>query len=159
MMNGIKKNSTLEKIMAKSKKFPQLTFHVSQLPGCCGIGVVHNFEDAEPQYDWRTGKQKRLERPFKTKEEQAEGCYKGLLEATCYPRDHYAQLLIALVSNYEGIKNEAKQVQRPELQDLLIREGWTIHSVFINPNHGNEVTLFGKYFPERHEVPEEEDDF
>lgn len=146
--------------MTTSKKLPKLEFSIEQMPGCCGIGVVAHFKEEEGGYDWRTEKVKRVKRIFETKEEQAEDCYKRILEDTWNESiygEHYAQLLISLVSNYQG-KPAGKDIQFPELQDVLIREGWTIHSVFINPNHGNEVTLFGKYFPERDELPKEDDD-
>jgi hypothetical protein len=123
------------------KKYRRKTFAVDTMPGCCGIGVVRNFCDegaTEYSYFGRGGKKNPLR--FVTREEQAEACYAQLVQDT-----HYAQLLISLVSFYRDDNTS----QYPELEDVLQREGWTIYSVFINANTGNEVTLYGKYFQDR----------
>jgi hypothetical protein len=145
------------------KKYRKVGFEIEQMPGCCGIGVVFSFEetpDTEYVYSGWKATPVPVKPDFVTKEEQAEELYKRILEETWGPKarygGHYSQLMISLVSNYAD-KRDNKQ-QFPELEDVLLKEGWTIYSVFINPNHGNEVTLYGKYFPERNKHPDDEDE-
>jgi hypothetical protein len=145
------------------KKYRKVNFEIEQMAGCCGIGVVFSFEegpDTEYTYSgWNTVRVP-VKPEFVTKEEQAEELYKRILKETWGPEarygNQYSQLMISLVSNYAN--NRDNKHQFPELEDLLIKEGWTIYSVFINPNHGNEVTLYGKYFPERNKPYDEDED-
>lgn len=160
-----KKTKVIEE---KSKKqFPRLSFYVEQLPGCCGIGVVSNIKDEEGGWNSRSYRAEPPKKIHETKEEQAEALYKEIVERTKsggWDGDFYSQVLISLVSNYDRSfsPGRAGQHQNQELQDILLREGWTIYSVFINPNHGNEVTLYGKYFSDRtvhpDDLEEEEED-
>jgi hypothetical protein len=141
------------------KKYRKVDFTVDQMPGCCGIGVVCAFQESG-EWDYTGWRRKPAKSIFITKEEQAEELYKRILEETWGSKarygEGYSQLMISLVSNYAD--NRANKHQFPELEDLLIKEGWTIYSVFINPNHGNEVTLYGKYFPERNKPYDEDED-
>lgn len=133
---------------AKPRKiYPKKKFCVGQLGWCCGVGVIGGFDDDTGYYDWVAPKL------YTTREEQAEGCYKDILEGTTKEDGdgYYVQLLLTLVSSYgPGNGKTTGSAQFPELEEILIREGWTIASVFINPRHGNEVTMYTKYFPERH---------
>jgi hypothetical protein len=143
------------------KKYRKVLFDVDQMPGCCGIAVVFSFEEVgEYTYHGWEATRKRNQVEFVTKEEQAEELYKRILEETWGKKarygDHYSQLMISLVSNYADKRDNKHQF--PELEDVLLKEGWTIYSVFINPNHGNEVTLYGKYFPERNKHPDDEEE-
>lgn len=145
-----------KKLSKPRKKYRKILFEVDQLPGCCGIGAICQFEEEDMwEYSFRDW-QSRAKRPalFATKQEQAEELYQRILHETWGPSarygDGYSQLMISLVSNYA--KDGAHQ--QPELEQVLLKEGWTVYSVFINPNHGNEVTLYGKYFPERDKHPE-----
>jgi hypothetical protein len=122
------------------------------------------FRDKEPYYDYFSGKREEVKPKYATREEQAEACYKDFLKETNgggdYGDDFYSQLLVSVVSSY-GPENAPEKVgtaQYPELEEILLREGWTIYSVFINPNHGNEVTLYGKYFPDRTKHPDDEEE-
>jgi hypothetical protein len=161
-MMATKKSEEKEK-----KLFPKKQFYVAQLPGCCGIGVISDIQDSEGTWDFSRGSYGRMrpaKKEFFTKEEQAEAVYKEMVERTASDGwgigdGFYSQLLISLVSNYDRDFNErlAGQHQFPELQDILLREGWTIYSVFVNPNHKNEVTLYGKYFPERDKHPDDDE--
>jgi hypothetical protein len=141
------------------KKYRKVDFTVDQMPGCCGIGVVCEFQESG-EWDYTGWRRKPAKSIFITKEEQAEELYKRILEETWGSKarygEGYSQLMISLVSNYAD--NRANKHQFPELEDLLIKEGWTIYSVFINSNHGNEVTLYGKYFPERNKPYDEDED-
>jgi hypothetical protein len=160
----------MEKVMATKIKekllYPEKTFEVSQLNCCCGIGEVGFFHDEEDRYEWRWNGQRELiekaKKKYATKEQQAEACYRQILAKTCeggYDGQYYSQLLVSLVSSY-GPDNSQEEgsAQFPELEEILLREGWTIYSVFINPNHGNEVTLYGKYFPDRTKHPDDEEE-
>ncbi len=133
--------------------YPALTFYMEELPGCCGIGVAANIHEEQPHYyyDGRRVRTTTIKKEHATREEQAEACYKEILKRSAgkdsWSEDgYYSQLLVSLVSNYAEKKDTH---QNQALEDLLLKEGWSIYSVFINPNHGNEVTLYGKYFPER----------
>jgi hypothetical protein len=152
----------MERVMAtKSKKkllYPEKTFEVYQLNCCCGIGEVGMFRDKEPYYDYFSGKREEVKPKYATREEQAEACYREFVEETKNGDDwvdgQYSQVLVSLVSSYgPDNSHEEGTAQFPELEEILLREGWTIYSVFINPNHGNEVTLYGKYFPDRTKHP------
>jgi hypothetical protein len=145
------------------KKYRKVSFEIEQMAGCCGIGVVFSFEEGthtEYTYSGWNTVCVPVKPEFVTKEEQAEELYKRILKETWGPGtrygDHYSQLMISLVSNYAD--NRDNKQQFPELEELLLKEGWTIYSVFINPNHGNEVTLYGKYFPERNKHPDDEEE-
>jgi hypothetical protein len=145
------------------KKYRKVNFEIEQMAGCCGIGVVFSFQEKDEfEYVYHGWNSVREETPleFVTKEEQAEELYKRILEETWGKKarygDGYSQLMISLVSNYADKRDNKHQF--PELEELLIKEGWTIYSVFINPNHGNEVTLYGKYFPERNKHPDDEEE-
>jgi hypothetical protein len=141
------------------KKYRKVDFAVDQMPGCCGIGVVFEFQESG---GWDYTGWRKAKSIFITKEEQAEELYKRILEETWGSKarygenNSYSQLMISLVSNYAD--NRDNKHQFPELEELLLKEGWTIYSVFINPNHGNEVTLYGKYFPERNKHPDDEEE-
>lgn len=145
-------NSEVKK--AKPRKvYPKKIFCVGQLGWCCGVGEIGGFEDEARYYSWFDTRRSLAKKLYFTREEQAEACYKDILERTTKEDGdgYYVQLLLTLVSSY-GPENgkTAGSAQFPELEEILIREGWTIASVFINPSHGNEVTMYTKYFPERH---------
>jgi hypothetical protein len=149
------------------KLFKEKTFQLEQLPGCCGVGVISYFKDEEPTYDYSRGWTPKRTAPrnkYETKEEQAEACYKKFIEQTwdeddAYDDNAYSYLMITLVSNYDKPMNgfKAGDHQYPEMEEILLREGWNINQVFINPNHGNEVTVYSKYFPERDKLLHDED--
>jgi hypothetical protein len=149
----------------KSKgKFAKMEFGLCSLNYCCGIGEVGSFREEESRYEWWP-KEKNVpaEKPYATKEEQAEACYAEIVQKTGsgdnWGDDFFSQLVITLVSSYgsdQGVHKKDSH-QWPEMEDILLREGWTIWSVFINPNHGNEVTVYGKYFPDRIKHPDDED--
>jgi hypothetical protein len=162
---------TMGKAMATKIKekllYPEKEFQVAQLNFCCGIGEVGSFQDEEDRYDWNWNGPRQLiskaKKKYATREQQAEACYQEILSETCtggYDGEYYSQLLISLVSNYGPDSDQEKRgtAQYPELEEILLREGWTIYSVFINPNHGNEVTLYGKYFPDRTKHPDDEEE-
>lgn len=136
-----------------SEGFHEVNFYVDQMPGCCGIGVVFNFEeDSGHEWDWRSSRQVNKKPEYKTKKEQVDALYKNILGDTGNPSgDYFTTLMITLVSSYA--KDGSHQFK--ELEDKLLEEGWTINQVFINPNHGNEVTVYSKYFPERDMHPKE----
>lgn len=138
-----------------TKKYAKMMFEVDEMPGCCGIGIAYHFNARENgYYDWYSRSTKKPDLLFTTKKQQAEDCYKDILNKT----DDYTQVLVSLVSSYhKGNGKPEGSHQWPELEEVLLREGWTIFSVFINPNHGNEVTLYGKYFPERDRETDEDD--
>ena len=143
------------KTKKKAKKlFPKIDFGVQQLPGCCGIGVVGYFEEETGGYDYRLNRVREAKTGFASAKAQANDCYERILKDTWDGWNDYTYLQISLVSNYVG-GDKPGTAQLPALQQKLIDEGWTINMVFINPNHGNEVTLFSKYFPERLEKPNE----
>jgi hypothetical protein len=151
----------------KKNKFPKMNYELLSLNYCCGIGEVGRFREQEDGYDWGnwgngfTSKQVKAEKLYKTKEEQAEACYADIVQKTGsgdnFGDDFFSQLIITLVSSYGsdqgGHKKDSHQWQ--EMEDILLREGWTIWSVFVNPNHGNEVTVYGKYFPDRITHPDD----
>jgi hypothetical protein len=141
------------------KKYKDLDFQVEELPGCCGVGIVYYFEEKRGAYNWQSGRYSRVTGKHATLEAQAEACYKEILERTWQEGtfgNNYSYLQIALVSNYVN-GDKVGSAQLPELQEKLLEKGWTINMVFINPNHGNEVTVYSKYFPERNTLPK--DDF
>lgn len=150
-------------------QFKELNFSVQQFPGCCGIGVISGFRLDEGSHNWHTGRTSVAKKKYLTLEEQADACYKKILKETWGDWDSYSYLQIALVSHYsdshDNPKEKRGQAQYPELQEKLIAEGWTIQQVFINPNHGNEITVYSKYFPERDKYPmegnhdDDDDDF
>lgn len=155
----------------EKKQFKKLTFHICQLPGCCGIGIISSFDEEQGRYeylDWRHDRFVKAKPKFATEEEQAQDAYDRLIADTWWTTrkdgsedyDDYSCLMISLVSAYSSARpfpsKHPTGVQFPALQDILIREGWQINQVFINPNHGNEVTLFTKYFPDRKTL---EDDY
>ena len=144
---------------AKPRKvYPKKNISVGQLGWCCGVGEIGGFEDETGYYDWYSRKRSPVEKLYVTREEQAEACYKEILERTAKEDGdgYYTQLLLTLVSSYgPGNGRTEGSAQFPELEEILIREGWTVASVFINPRHGNEVTMYTKYFPERHMTVEE----
>lgn len=143
MATKAKKNSAVK----EKKLFADLNYSIDSMEGCCGVGVVHGFEEDIGYYDWNIRGTAYPRKKYTTRLEQAEACYKKFMKETKLGgfHDSYEQLLITLVSKY---KNDAKPPQFQELQDVLIREGWTIYSVFINHRHGNELTLFGLARPE-----------
>lgn len=137
----------------EKKTYKELTFYVEDFPGCCGIQVVGSFREEGGHYTypngmWGGGKWNPAKNKYVTAEEQAEAVYKKILKETECPC-----LTVSLVSRWnqtEGKNKEEGTAQLPALHDILIREGWQINQVFINPVHGdNEVTLFTKVFPER----------
>lgn len=146
--------------MTGDKKLRDITFQIEEMPGCCGIGVVCCF-DEEEAFRWTNWGERKHPVPgkYETPEEQAEACYKSILNKTwgkgAIPDDwadgtEYSTLQISLVSKY---RNDGPP-QFPALQTLLKRKQWRTLS-FINPNHGNQVTLFTKHFPRRKELYEE----
>jgi hypothetical protein len=153
----------------KSKgKFAKMDYSLCSLNFCCGIGEVGSFREEEDHRDWGDWRNHRpkmiiAEKLFATKEEQAQACYDDIVKRTGsgdnFGDDFFSQLLITLVSSYGSDQGSHKKDshQWPEMEDILLREGWTIWSVFINPNHGNEVTVYGKYFPDRIKHPDDED--
>lgn len=147
---------TKSKTTGPKKQFRNLRFYVDQLPGCCGIGVVANFEEEEEfRYYWGNHKE-QSEAPWATLEEQAEDCYKRILEKTwgeTTDGDEYSTLMITLVSKYKDTK---KGPQLPALAALLKKKRWKVAEKFINPNHGNEVTLFVKHFGNRKVLQEDQ---
>ncbi len=138
-----------------TKEYPRINFDIDQLPGCCGIGVVGRFNTEHPSYYDNYGRRReaRTKEMFSTAKKQAEDCYKRLVDET-YGEDaavndnSFSTLIITLVSYYRD-KPAPDHIQLPELHNILIRKGWEISQKFINPNHGNEVTMYTKYFPER----------
>lgn len=138
------------------KKFKKITFGIDEFPYCCGIGVPCGFREDEGGYSWEKGKYVSARNIYETEEEQAEALYKEMIEHN-EQVSQYSYLTIALVSNYKN-KGAEDQGQLPKFQDILIREDWTINQVFINPNHGNELTVFSKYFPEIRYADENDDD-
>jgi hypothetical protein len=140
-----------------TKKYPEIHFGIDELPYCCGIGVPCGFnEDVGYTGYWWGGESTKPKKLYKTREEQAEALYKNILSENGLS-DQYPYLIISLVSNYSS-GDKKGTAQLPELQDILIREEWTINQVFINPNHGNEITVFSKYFPEFEDEEEDEDE-
>ena len=141
-------------------KYQKINFVVEQFPGCCGIGIACYFEEASEydyQWYWQAGISKKVQNPtFKTEQEQAEDCYKRILNQV-FEEEKYTTCMIALVSKYEGGKrgdekwatNKDGSIERQfgALQDLLVENGWEITHQFINPNHGNENTVFTIHFP------------
>lgn len=147
----------------QKKTFKRLNFWTEDMPGCCGIQVVANFQEAPVEYDygddWMSAPKRKYPRPlFATKKEQIDDLYERVVKATDSPC-----LLISLVSRWNQTEGKDKQkdtAQLPELADKLLEEGWEINQVFINPVHGNnEVTLYSKTFPERQEDKENGDQF
>jgi hypothetical protein len=156
---------TTTKAPAKPRKlYPDLSYQVGNMNGCCGIGVVSNFTDSHGEWDYSdwNSRYKPAKKKYVTKREQAQACYNAFIDETAkggrYGDTFYSQLLVSLVSSY-GKNNDVAvgSHQNQDLQDILLENGWVIYSVFINPNHGNEVTLFGKYFPERDKVPSDDE--
>lgn len=111
----------------------ELTSDVNGFPGCCGIGVLCNFE-IDSEGDYRYDKAQATPKEF-------EKWYKSDVR---YARGEYRHLMVTLVSSYKGSKTE----QIPGFIEWLEKEkGWEKSSVFVNPNHGNEVTVLQKTFP------------
>jgi hypothetical protein len=134
------------------KKYTEMQFQVDDAVFCCGIAQVGMFEPTQGVYDYANWKYKEADKKYATKREQAEACYEQIIERTSPkgPNGAYAQVLISLVSKYKNRKKNTHQW--PELEDILKEKGWTEHSRFINPNHGNEVVLYGMKFPDREKL-------
>jgi len=121
------------------KRYPKLLSEMAQFPGCCGIGVIYDIREDDGENWWQSTPVK-VDRPYKTRLQQAKAWYDTDIKG----QSEYATLMISLVSAYKGTNVH----QHQHVEELLIKKGWTINSVFINPNHGNEITLYSKYFPE-----------
>lgn len=133
------------------KKYREWRFYHDQFSGCCGIGIFCRFQqapthDLDYETDWRRPQKKVNDTKFDTMEEVAEDLYQRMIK---YAEElsYYTTYQIALVSHYDTGPNAGTH-QFQELEDILLREEWVITQVFINPNHGNEITLFTKHFPE-----------
>jgi hypothetical protein len=144
--------------------FRRINFYVDELPGCCGVGVIHAFKEEDEYKHNSFGHRKRTKRRFFTREEQAQACYEKLLKFLTGEIDDYTfgyatynTYIITLVSNYKD-KGADDQGQFPELQDVLLANGWQINQVVVNPNHDNEITMFSKYDPTWGQDAEEEDE-
>jgi hypothetical protein len=146
----------------KKKLLNKITFHITEMPGCCGIGVANGFsaDAGAGRWVYRGGRDRFIPQKgkFDTPEEQARNCLDRILKHS-WDKDNsysvsdgnYSCVYVNLISNYSEREDQPdeKRMQFPALQDLLIAEGWVINNVFINPNHGNEITVFSKYFPDR----------
>jgi hypothetical protein len=166
------KNKTESAVIeAKDEAKPTLrriNFYIDALPGCCGVGVIYNIKE-EDEYKYTghygDGRRVRAKRRYFTKEEQAQACYDRLVKVLenednfdhQYGSAGYNTYLITLVSNYAE-KGTDDQGQFPELQDVLLANGWQINQVVVNPNHGNEITLFSKHDPKWGDAEEEDED-
>ena len=96
-------------------------------PGCCGVDVLTGFDVYPDTYGVELGPK----------------LYNKIYKVMCAKREmRYVQ--VSLVSKYKTGKKE----QIPGFIDWLIKEKkWVKNAKFINPNHGNEVTVLGKVFP------------
>lgn len=146
---------TKKKAGPSTKVHRKMNFGISELPGCCGIAVVNSFM-IEDEYEygygsWEQNRRKLVKPKYETLEEQAEFCYQELVAKSYEEADYdkYTTLLVSLVTKYQNPEEEGVKAQFPELAKILDREGWDKVKTFINPNHGNEVTLWIKHFPER----------
>jgi hypothetical protein len=158
--------ATKSKTKNKEPSLFEIEFSVYQLEHCCGIGEVGGFRELSGGPQWWGGPAD--EPKFHTKKEQVDDLYKRIVEETWSARkdQYYSCLLITLISCYEAAKTKnsitpahkkAGDAQFPELEEKLLEEGWIISQVFINPNHGNEVTMYTKYFPDRDKDPYEDE--
>ena len=151
LIGGLKTMSEVKTKRPRVKKrYRDIAFEVEALVGCCGIGVVFQFEEMEESNGYWGSPAIPLKHA--TKEAQAKACYKEILEKTekgnTWGDDKFTTLLISLVSKYKTPR-DGQEAQFPELAALLVKEGWKIDQQFVNPNHGNEVILYSKHFPER----------
>lgn len=141
-----------------TKKYRDITFSVDQLPGCCGIGVAYSFAE-QPAIDYQHWGYKgvAVAPKYSTEREQAEAAYEEIIN-TLFMDNQYTTGYITLVSKYrdEGPRSDPEYMkngdgtlkrQFPALQDLLVKKGWDVNHQFINPNHGNEITVFSIHFP------------
>lgn len=145
---------TLKKPVKEKEKskatLPKMEYSCGQMGHCCGIAEIGGFEHDTGGYNWHTGKHYSAKLVHETKEEQAEACYKSFIEET--GEEGYALLLLSLVTKYgkhDYAHHKAGESQWPEMEAILKREKWRVYKRFINPFHGNEVTLYGMYFDDR----------
>lgn len=140
------------------KTLRDLVFSIDQFPGCCGIGVAYSFREQDA-VDYRGWGYKGVEvKPkYSTEQEQAEAAYDDIIN-DLFMENQYTTGYITLVSKYrdEGPRSDPEYMkngdgtlkrQFPALQDLLVAKGWEVNHKFVNPNHGNEVTVFSIHFP------------
>lgn len=141
--------------MSKKKQFPYKDFELEEYPSCCGIGCITEIREEESSYSGWAQPPKPPKLRFTTRTEQAIDFVERVEKRLTASETGYAQGLVALVSRYKeerprdwysGKEGEIVKSQAPEIEEQLLKNGWTIYNVFINPKHGNEITLYGKFF-------------
>jgi len=118
---------------------------VDDYPGCCGIDIINGFD-----VDKINGEDKEdVDEGIFTESSLHQVLYRHILKKRIR-----RNVQIALVSKYKELNGGLRE-QIPGFIDFLVKEKkWKVLDKFVNPNHGNQVTVLSKTFAKKKEKQE-----
>ena len=141
-----------------SEKLYQLrehSFQMDQYPNCCGIDVATGFyvdETTEEEYKKQLAEfNKEYKnasnwwRPDPPAKPLKLAAVHKWYEKKIRDRRAAARVQLALITKYKSTGKE----QVPGLSEYLQKKGYEVQQVFINPAHGNEITILQKTWKNR----------
>jgi len=119
-------------------EYPQ----VDDYPGCCGIDIINGFE-----VDHMHGEdEENVDEGILSESSMHKALYKHILD-----NRSRRNVQVALVSKYKEPDSRGTE-QIPGFIDFLVKEKkWKVLDKFVNPNHGNQVTVLSKTFAKNKE--------
>jgi hypothetical protein len=148
----------MEKKMSKLYSLEEHAFNIDQYPYCCGIDVACGFtiKSFDPV---KEAAAKKADEDLRARHRAGQYWWGNYTPANpkTLPQIHKwyvdqikksraAQIVqAALISKYK-VPIDGRTEQVPGLIEYLVKKQWVIQQVFINPAHGNEITIVQKKF-------------